>query len=195
MRDLKDCFFISDTHMSHANILHLGAGRPFKDINHHDETIIANWNAVVSPDDTVIHLGDVALGPIEQSMAKIARCNGYKILVPGNHDRVSSLASETRRERFRPLYESVFNEIWDETVTAVLGGHTVLLSHYPYRGDSRDVERHQHLRPVDTGLPLIHGHTHKTYKDHDGSMYHVGVDGHDYTPVHGSVILSWLNSL
>lgn len=50
-------FFTSDTHFNHANIIHF-CNRPFKDVEQMNETIIANWNNVISQDDTVFHLGD-----------------------------------------------------------------------------------------------------------------------------------------
>jgi calcineurin-like phosphoesterase family protein len=52
--------FVSDTHFCHAGILspRMQNPRPFASIEAHDETLIANWNAVVRPDDTVWHLGD-----------------------------------------------------------------------------------------------------------------------------------------
>ena len=36
--------------------------RPFKDVEHMNETLIANWNRVVGPDNIVFHLGDFCLG-------------------------------------------------------------------------------------------------------------------------------------
>ena len=59
-----------------------------------------------TPADVVLHLGDVALGPIAESLPLTAQLHGRKFLVPGNHDRVSP-ATQSRRaiERFAPLYE------------------------------------------------------------------------------------------
>ena len=54
-------FFTSDTHFNHTNIIRF-CNRPFKDVIHMNETIIANWNSVVGPDDIIFHLGDFCLG-------------------------------------------------------------------------------------------------------------------------------------
>ena len=54
-------FFTSDTHFNHTNIIRF-CNRPFKDVTHMNETIIANWNSVVGPDDIIFHLGDFCLG-------------------------------------------------------------------------------------------------------------------------------------
>ena len=50
---------ISDTHWYHENIIKL-CHRPFLSAKEMNEKLIENWNSVVSRDDTVYHLGDVA---------------------------------------------------------------------------------------------------------------------------------------
>lgn len=52
--------------------------------------IIKNWNQRVKWEDTVIHLGDVAIGPRQVIENQIRSLNGRKILVRGNHDRHGS---------------------------------------------------------------------------------------------------------
>lgn len=184
---------------NHANILHLGDGRPFDDIGHHDEMLILNWNSVVGVDDVVIHLGDVALGPWSDGLDKVERLNGYKILVPGNHDRISSVESEKRRERFLPDYERVFDEIWPEVSPVKVGEYIVEVSHYPLVGDSHDGDRFTRLRGLDYGVARVHGHTHcspdvrESFTDSGTPQLAVGVDAWDWTPVHESAVNEWLD--
>lgn len=52
------------------------------------ERIIKNWNQTVKPEDTVIHLGDVAIG--KKSEWIMPSLPGRKILIRGNHDRSQS---------------------------------------------------------------------------------------------------------
>lgn len=182
-------WFTADTHFGHANIIRY-SGRPFHDVNHMDEALIEAWNRRVLPEDTVYHLGDLALGRIEDSLAKTARLNGRRVLVPGNHDRVSAAESLARRVRFAPLYEAAGWVILPESVIIDLDG-PVMLSHYPYRGDQAQHDRHAQLRPEDAGLPLLHGHIHEL-RHIDGRMFNVGVDVNDYAPVHEDVIREWL---
>lgn len=51
-------FVISDMHFGHANIIPFCNRRPFGSVEDMDETMIANWNSVVSENDIVINLGD-----------------------------------------------------------------------------------------------------------------------------------------
>lgn len=75
-------WIISDTHFTHQMLLDEKV-RP-EDYN---EQIINNWNAVVSEEDTVLHLGDVIFGYDKERLHGILlRLKGHKILVKGNHD-------------------------------------------------------------------------------------------------------------
>jgi len=78
-------FIISDTHFGHSKILEFEAdARKFDSIEQHNETLVNNWNRVVTKNDTVWHLGDVLFG--KDSFAYLPRLNGVKKLVLGNHD-------------------------------------------------------------------------------------------------------------
>ncbi len=56
--------FTADTHFGHEGMMdgRMTWPRPFGSIEEHDETLIANWNAVVRPGDEIWHLGDFAYG-------------------------------------------------------------------------------------------------------------------------------------
>lgn len=84
---MSEVFFISDTHWGHKNIIKFESTkeiRNFDTIEEHDEELVRRWNSVVSPKDTVWHLGDVAFGL--RNLHHVGRCNGNKKLVMGNHD-------------------------------------------------------------------------------------------------------------
>ncbi|MEV8368561.1 hypothetical protein [Microbacterium sp. NPDC064584] len=185
-------FVTSDHHFGHARISEL-AGRPFSTVDEMDAALIERWNSVVPPNAVVLHLGDVALGPISDSIALTAQLNGRRLLVPGNHDRVSS-ATQSRKaiERFAPLYEAAGWVILPEIVEGTRRGHRLMASHYPYRGDSQEIDRHSKHRPTDVGVPLLHGHTHSRDHGPDGNQFHVGVDAFEFRPVAMDVIDRWL---
>jgi calcineurin-like phosphoesterase family protein len=76
-------YLFSDSHFNHQNIATY-CQRPAD----FTEIIIKRWNETVSKDDTVIHLGDVAIG--KKSEWIMPTLPGRKILVRGNHDRQQS---------------------------------------------------------------------------------------------------------
>lgn len=89
---MGNIFVISDTHFGHSNILNFkdSIGKPvrqgFNDVNHMNEVMIQNWNSVVTPQDKVYHLGDVYFGNQDEANNILARLNGKKRLILGNHD-------------------------------------------------------------------------------------------------------------
>ncbi|URQ04821.1 phosphoesterase [Streptomyces phage Emma1919] len=186
-------FFTSDTHFGHQRIIEL-CERPFDSVDEMNETMIERWNETVKQSDTVYHLGDVALGKIAESLPLVGRLNGYKILVPGNHDRIFSGEKEKQRLRFGPEYDKVFQYTLPESFRTSLGGFDVMLSHFPYVGDSHGADRHADKRPKDEGLPIIHGHVHDEWAE-NGRMFNAGVDVRDFRPVHEDVVVDWLKSL
>ena len=157
-------WFTSDTHFGHARIIEL-CNRPFKDVSHMNEMIIKWWNELVAPDDTVYHLGDVALGPIMDSLSCISRLNGEIVLVEGNHDRPFMAKSDEKRDEWVEKYLAAgFTAVYS-SLTLVDRGPLegpVNLSHFPYEGDSHDGDRFESIRLKDNGIVLLHGHTHSS---------------------------------
>lgn len=160
-----------------------------------DEEIIRRWNETVKPEDTVFHLGDIALGDISKSLPKVGRLNGYKIAVIGNHDRLFSTYNQNHRDRFTPEYAAVFDEVWSESGGQVnIAGEIFYVSHFPYTGDHTPEDRHSDVRPFDMGVPLIHGHTHTrdtlTYSVNGTPQIHVGQDAWEFRPVSEDQIMN-----
>lgn len=87
---MSNIFIISDTHFSHTKCWESFKNddgtpmRPFTSTEEMDETIVARWNEVVRPTDTVYHLGDVAIK--KKALAQVSRLNGNIELILGNHD-------------------------------------------------------------------------------------------------------------
>lgn len=168
----------SDLHISHERISEL-AGRPFDNINDMNEAIVSNWNETVAPEDTVYILGDLCLGKMDDSLPIAGELQGYKILIPGNHDRVSPMYSHKKGyDRWAARYrnEAGICEILDPQVRIDIGHHRkVLVSHFPYSGDSRKEDRFVDYRPVDTGEFLVQGHVHEKWLQ-KGRQINVGLD-------------------
>lgn len=80
-------WLISDTHFKHEN-MKTYCDRP----SDFTERIIKNWHERVKPEDTILHLGDVAIGSLEHWQWIVPSLPGKKILIRGNHDRDRSLS-------------------------------------------------------------------------------------------------------
>ena len=85
IEETKHIWVTSDTHFNHANIIKY-CNRPFSSVEEMNETIIANWNKVVSERDIVYHLGDFALGDKSLIPNILRRLNGCIKVIMGNHD-------------------------------------------------------------------------------------------------------------
>lgn len=79
-------YLISDTHFNHEKIK-THCQRP----DNFTELIVERWNQTVKPSDTVLHLGDVAIGHKADVAPLMNKLAGRKILVRGNHDRDKSV--------------------------------------------------------------------------------------------------------
>ncbi|OAS26871.1 metallophosphoesterase [Methylobacterium platani] len=156
-------FFTADTHFGDRHILRQ-RGRLFASLAEHDETLVANWNAVVGVEDEVWHVGDFAAHAERAHCAAIfARLNGVKRLVRGNHDsnRVLELPWAD------PPVESA-------RITLREDGREwrLFLAHYAHRA----------WPGLWRGTRHLYGHTHGTLPDTTRSC-DVGVDAWDYRPV------------
>jgi|YelNatPaOPRAMG01_1025707.scaffolds.fasta_scaffold50800_1 calcineurin-like phosphoesterase family protein len=86
-------FITSDLHFNHKNIIEY-SNRPFNSVEEMNETLINNWNSVVSMDDIVYIDGDLAFGSKGKIREILNRLNGSKILIKGNHDWFKNLPIE-----------------------------------------------------------------------------------------------------
>lgn len=168
----KGLFFTSDTHFGHQNILQYSQ-RPFKSTTEMDETMIANWNKVVGPEDTVFHLGDFAFGEPKRIKEIVDQLNGRIVFIKGNHDK--------HLDKLTDVFDGIYAQI-----TLVIEGQRVLLNHYPflcYEGTYSSSKPtwqlfgHLHLKPNGNGADFSRVQWCFPYQ------YDVGVDLNNYTPV------------
>lgn len=173
-------WFTSDTHFCHANIINL-SHRPFKTVEEMNETLIENWNNAVRPGDIVWHLGDVGMGPLLRFKHLVARLNGHKHLISGNHDEVWS--GHRKAHRVQREWLEVFDTI-QPFARLKLAGQDVLMSHFPYRGGGNHTatERYSDYQFPNNGMWLIHGHVHNLWGQRNRQL-NVGVDVCDYRPL------------
>ena len=97
-------FLVSDTHFGHAGVCRFTRSdgvtklRPWDDPQEMDEAMIEAWNERVKPTDKVYHLGDVVIN--RKALPTLARLNGDKVLIRGNHD---IFRDDEYRQYFREL--------------------------------------------------------------------------------------------
>ena len=171
-------FFTSDCHWSHHNIISY-CKRPFTDINHMLQSLVARWNERVSPEDTVCHLGDWCFTGKSGTGTKAHEyedmLNGKIIHIRGNHDKSNTL-------RFAL-----------DVATVRLGGLNVLLQHRPPHNGSE----------VPKGIDLVLcGHVHGAFKhawvhtrNKDILIINVGIDVWNYAPVRADEVLGYHSSV
>lgn len=170
-------FLISDTHFGHVKSCSFvdangSKTRPWDTVEAMDEAMVERWNAVVKPQDTVYHLGDVAIP--RQSLKILGRLNGRKALIRGNHD-IFKLSDYT--------------EFFYDIRGAFVNNDRFLFSHIPcHRGS---VERYR---------GNIHGHLHTgriTLPDGtiDPLYYSVCVEHTNFAPIAWEVVKAEMESL
>ena len=189
----SDMHIIADTHFGHANI---STHEPIRKVKAYengfsnvDDLMVSNWNQIVKPDDTVIHLGDLAFK--YPNLSELAgTLNGKKILLVGNHDKAKDI--ETLREcGWQIIDEAVIAIDEKKKAASVLqrlergfklsekekrllccfvgdiDGRRIMLSHFPVFDDNPYDAKY---KPITKALDYlytelmcdlnIHGHTH-----------------------------------
>lgn len=179
----------SDTHFWHKNIIELGK-RPYADLDEMHEALIKNWNDRVRPEDTIYVLGDMNFGSFKDFEPIAKRLNGIKVLIRGNHDKLSD-------GQYRKLGFTVYHEL-----TMKIAGQMCRFSHYPYAPPwykrlfmGKHKLRYLERRPARIkGEILIHGHSHSPNKVYENSI-HVGCEAWSCRPVKINEIESLINKI
>jgi len=171
----KNIWFISDTHLNHANILTFSDAygekirQGFDSVEHMNEIIIDNWNKTVKPGDKVYHLGDVAFGPKQDWPKLFSRLQGRLRLIYGNHD-------HTNPDLYRPYFEKFMS--WRQFKDMPI---PFICCHYVLHEDA--------LFGRDTVFN-VHGHIHDRVvmrpnsQQPDVRYFNVCVEKINYTPIH-----------
>lgn len=180
-------WFTSDLHFGHEPILTF-CSRPFFDLQHMQEYLIARINERVATDDILYILGDVSFYDKDRTYALISSIKCPVVLIKGNHDHSGRIKNVP------------YAEVHDELDLQLKNGQLVTLSHFPYYiGDGKDrtetrADKYLDRRPKDVGLWLLHGHTHDKGRIRPAlRMLHVGVDANGYAPVSEDDVMRWIN--
>lgn len=114
-------YFVSDIHFGHNNVIRYD-GRPFDNIESHDNTIIENWNNRVTDNDMVYILGDISWYNVTKTIEILKKLKGRKTLIIGNHD-----GHFLKNKEFRECFEEIthYKELF------ISPDKNIVLSHYP----------------------------------------------------------------
>lgn len=136
-------WFMSDLHLGHSKDF-IWEKRGFSSVQEHNETLLKNIKECVDANDEFYILGDLILGPLEDTASLLAQIPGHVHIILGNHD-------TDRRVEF---YESLG---WDVQFATIIrwGIYRFYLSHYPTNCDNGD------KKYLSQRLLNIYGHTHQ----------------------------------
>jgi len=175
-------FVIGDTHWGHAKSLSFiqpdgSPLRPFNSVEEMDEIMVERWNAVVRQKDTVYHLGDVAIP--RRSLANLAKCNGRKILIRGNHDTF-------KLKDYAEHFEDIRGAHFHQPGSLMPGG--IVFTHIPVHPDNLQ----GHYR----GNVHGHLHCHLAIKDGqaDGRYFNACVERNNFSPVPLEMVIDYFRS-
>ena len=165
-------FFISDTHFGHKGLVDGRLSRPdghparpFSSVEAMDETMVERWNSVVRPEDKVYHLGDVAMNV--KKLPILARLNGRKTLILGNHD----------------IYATKEYLVYFKNVRATRVFDGFICSHVPVHPDALSRFRVN-----------VHGHTHERSLG-DSRYINICVEQTDYYPLELATLQRWVQEV
>lgn len=168
--DVNDTWMWSDLHFGHKNIIKY-SDRPFADISDMDRRLIDNFNSVTNKDSVSIWGGDITFYDENRSTEIVTECNGYKILIVGNHD--FSYNSKV-------LKNMGFDEVY-LLMTYVDNDVSLLFTHYPTK--------------VAPDWVNIHGHEHigkfsPTFSK-DRQHININCEFHSYKPLPMTQVVEW----
>ena len=157
--DGKRLWVASDHHFGHKNIIKY-AKRPFTDGKEMDLAMIAQHNDRVAPDDVVLFGGDIGFANTAVVNKHLAKMNGYKIFVMGNHDFDRDGSIKTYDVDEQHLF-------WE--VPGLQEEFSLIFTHYPLDGLPDDIIN-------------LHGHIHDQMSD---NPHHINmcVEHWKYAPV------------
>ena len=134
-----------------------------------NETLIKNWNSVVSEEDTVYILGDFFMGKPAEIEPILNRLKGNIILVRGNHDNSKRIA----------IYQRHGIEVKGIDYISYKG-RFFILCHFPIASE----EFIEMVRKDNSETVVCYGHVHSNAPSgYVNGTYHIGVDTNNLTPI------------
>jgi calcineurin-like phosphoesterase family protein len=154
IEEMKHIWFVADLHAQHPKIVDI-CNRPISREEHDEWLLKEVFNKYVQKKDEVYILGDISLGKRKDAEKWVARMNGNKHLILGNHDKnVRNLGNWAEVTQIKDFTFSRYG----------LNIH-IVLAHYPIASWNRKIHGSWHL----------YGHVHGRFEN-SGLSYDVGID-------------------
>jgi calcineurin-like phosphoesterase family protein len=170
-------FLYSDPHFGHQGVCKFMRNdgvtklRPWDNVEEMDEHLVKVYNERVRPNDKVYFLGDVVIN--RRALSTLARLNGDKVLIRGNHDIF-------RDDEYRPYFREL-------RAYHVMNG--MILSHIPVHEASlgrfgNNIHGHLHANRVMKARGVNAKTGEILYSDEVDPRYHcVCVEATDFAPI------------
>jgi calcineurin-like phosphoesterase family protein len=175
-------FFTSDLHFGHRLMV---KERKFVSVDEMNEHIIEEWNKVVSDNDVVYLLGDVAFMNPKQVLELLNRLKGTIHLIKGNHD------SDDLIKKIKPRFASidVYKKIKVDECYVQKPIQDIIMFHYPIAIWDKSHWGSFHL----------HGHSHGNYQIPDRFILDVGIDNifkllGEYRPISLEEVIAYMKT-
>tara|TARA_R110000772_G_scaffold40559_1_gene94943 strand:+ start:1943 stop:2473 length:531 start_codon:yes stop_codon:yes gene_type:complete len=163
-------FIIANCQFGRAGVIRSN-NRPFGNVQDMNEEMVQRWNAVVKPEDTVMHLGNFAWDP-STAEDMFAELNfSQLLLLPAVHD---SAVLELQAAGGLPTNVTIVNRIFEQNNLNATFAHWPMLE-WPMKNK---------------GNYLFYGFYGKKYKpDHKKKMINMATEFWNYTPQNINSIL------
>jgi|TARA_B110000503_G_C7057843_1_gene375268 calcineurin-like phosphoesterase family protein len=156
-------FLIANSQFGRAGIIRKNS-RPFGSVQDMNEELVQRWNAVVSENDIVIHLGNFAWDPTTAEEMFNELNFKQLLLVPAEHDQP---VFEMMESQMLPENVKIINRIFEQP------NHNSTFSYWPML----------EWPMKDKGHYLFYGYYGKKYKpDHKKKMINMATEFWNYTP-------------
>ena len=174
---MPSVFLYSDPHFGHQGVCKFMRNdgvtklRPWDNVEEMDEHLVKVYNERVRPNDKVYFLGDVVIN--RRALSTLARLNGDKVLIRGNHDIFPD-------NEYRPYFREL-------RAYHVMNG--LILSHIPVHEASLgrfgcSIHGHLHANRVMKARGVNTKTGEILYSDEvDPRYYNVSVEQTDFAPI------------
>lgn len=169
-------YFSSDLHFNH-NKEFIYKPRGFTNVYDMNNTIIQNFNNIITYQDDLYLLGDTMLGDLDSGLKLFHQLPGRIHLIWGNH------CTDNRKQALAQCYNVV--EIIGFATIIKYNKYHFYLSHFPTLTTNYDLDK-----PLTQRILCLAGHTHAKELFEPCGSYNVAVDAHNCFPVSIEQVIS-----